>query len=207
MTVIGLTGPSGSGKGKISEILSEYGYKHIDADSIYHDILIPPSTCLDELVDTFGKEILNENKTLNRHKLAQIVFGDGNKEKLDTLNRITHRYVCDKIREILRYNESVAAQCCLLDVPLLFEAGLDSECDFVIAVLADASVRENRISDRDGIGIEDVKARMASQKQDEFYVKQADFVIYNNGDEDELRNSLSRILDSMALGGNRELLI
>ena len=93
MTVIGLTGPSGSGKGKIAEILSEFGVRHIDADAVYHNILIPPSECLDELVEEFGYSILNAGGRLDRRALASVVFGESNRDKLERLNKITHKYV------------------------------------------------------------------------------------------------------------------
>lgn len=201
MTVIGLTGPSGSGKGKIAEILSEYGIQHINADSVYHNILIPPSPCLDELVETFGYKILNAGGQLDRRALGAIVFGDENKQKLERLNSITHKYVCARIRQIIRYFESMDRKACVIDAPLLLESGLDRDCDFVISVLADAELRSRRISQRDDISLEAANLRIRSQKSDSFYIDGADIVIYNNGDEDQLRASLLDGLRNIDIGG------
>ena len=74
MLLIGLTGPSGAGKGLFCKVLKEYGIESIDADAVYHSLLIPPSPCLDALCNAFGKDILNQDQTLNRRRLADIVF-------------------------------------------------------------------------------------------------------------------------------------
>ena len=201
MTVIGLTGPSGSGKGKIAEILSEYGVQHINADSVYHNLLIPPSPCLDELVDNFGYGILNAGGQLDRRALAAIVFGDENMHKLEKLNSITHKYVCARIRQIIRYFDSINCKACVIDAPLLLESGLQNDCNFVISVLADKELRAQRIASRDNISLEDASLRINSQKPDSFYVNGGDVVIYNNGDEDNLRASLIGIFKEKCIGG------
>ena len=201
MTVIGLTGPSGSGKGKIAEFLSEYGIEHINADAVYHNILTPPSSCLDELVDTFGYSILNAGGQLDRRALAGIVFGNENEVKLEKLNRITHKYVCARIRQIIRYFDSISTKACVIDAPLLLESGLDCDCDFVISVLANKELRAQRIAKRDNISLEDANLRISSQKPDSFYVDGADIVVYNNGDKDALRASLLDILKDKNIGG------
>lgn len=201
MIVIGLTGPSGSGKGKIAEILSEYGVEHIDADSVYHNILIPPSPCLDELVENFGYKILNAGGQLDRRALASIVFGDENKQKIEKLNSITHKYVCARIRQIIRYFDNISCKACVIDAPLLLESGLGSDCDFVISVLADSKLRAQRIAVRDNISLEDANLRISSQKPDNFYVEGSDMVVYNNGSEEQLRASLLESLKNKDIGG------
>ena len=87
MLVIGLTGPTGAGKGVVSEIFAAHGIPVIDADAVYHQLLIPPSACLNELVYTFGPQILNPDNTLNRRALGSIVFSD--EAMLLQLNAIT----------------------------------------------------------------------------------------------------------------------
>ena len=201
MLVIGLTGPSGSGKGKIAEILSEYGVEHIDADAVYHNILIPPSQCLDELVETFGYGILNAGGQLDRRALSALVFGEENKERLGKLNCITHKYVCARIRQIIRYFESMDRRACVIDAPLLLESGLRNDCDFVISVLADKELRAQRIAKRDSISLEDARLRISSQKLDSYYMNGADIVLYNNGSEEQLRASLIESLKNKNIGG------
>lgn len=182
MRIIGLTGPSGSGKSAVAKLLSAYGFEHIDADAVYHNLLIPPSECLDELVCEFGERILNAGGMLDRKKLAAIVFADGNQDRLLKLISITHKYVKARIHLIIRHLETNGSKACVIDAPLLFEAGVDKDCEFVIAVLADSDVRASRISQRDCISLEAARARISSQKPDEFYSSNADHTVYNNSD-------------------------
>lgn len=201
MTVIGLTGPTGSGKGKVAEILSEYKIQHIDADAVYHNLLVPPSPCLDDIVEEFGYGVLNPGGQLDRRALSDIVFAEHSDNKLEKLNKITHKYVCARIRQIIRYFESIDTDACVIDAPLLFESGLDSDCNFVICVLADSGVRAQRISQRDGMEIEQAMMRISSQKSDNYYADRATYTLYNNGDENELRNNILGILKKAGLGG------
>ena len=194
MTVIGITGPSGSGKGECSKYLLRQGYSILDADAIYHDLLIPPSKCLDELVREFGKQILTAGGLLNRETLASLVFGEENRERLLKLNEISHRHVTDKIQKILCSMRAMGAPVCVIDAPLLIEAGLNSMCDFVIGVLADKDIRIKRIIARDNIDIERATRRIDSQKSDEFYINSSDYTVYNNSDKQALFDSLRDIL-------------
>ena len=194
MTVIGITGPSGSGKGECSKYLLRQGYSIIDADAIYHDLLIPPSKCLDELVREFGKQILTAGGLLNRETLASLVFGEENRERLLKLNEISHRHVTDKIQKILCSMRAMGAPVCVIDAPLLIEAGLSSMCDFIISVLADKEVRIERIIARDKIDRERAIRRIESQKSDEFYTQNSHHTVYNDADKNALWDSLSIIL-------------
>ena len=97
MKVLGLTGPTGAGKGTVAAVFAElYGIPSIDTDAVYHELLIPPSPCLDELVTAFGAEILRRDGTLDRPALSRIVFSDLSGEKQKLLNGITHKYVLDE---------------------------------------------------------------------------------------------------------------
>lgn len=200
MRVFGLTGPSGSGKSLVARLLCEYGFEHIDADAVYHNLLIPPSECLDELTREFGEGILNAGGMLDRKKLASIVFADGNQDKLEKLNRITHKYVHARIRLIMRHLEINGAVGCVIDAPLLFEAGVDRDCELVISVLADKTIRAERICARDGISYERAMARISSQKSDDFYVSRSEEVIYNNGDIEDVKRAVMTLMAK--LGGD-----
>ena len=194
MIIIGITGPSGSGKGAVSKIFGELGIRVIDADAVYHQIIAPPSPCLDELVLHFGAGILNLNGELDRVALAKLVFGEENKERLLLLNRITHKYVVEKIREMLSEFSLAGEKVCGIDAPLLVEAGLLSDCSFTVAVLAEPRLRAHRISARDRISIVSAIARIQSQKPDSFYIENTDVTLYNDGDLSSLSQEVMRIL-------------
>lgn len=194
MTVIGVTGPSGAGKGAVSKILNEkYGFPVIDADKVYHSLVSSTSPCLEEIKANFGECVIAPEGALDRHALGKLVLGEENRAKLELLNKITHKYVVD---EILRKLSFLKKECsvCIVDAPLLVEADLCRECDFTLAVLADKNVRAGRVAQRDGISIEAAMKRINSQKSDEFYVKNTDYILDNNSSIEDLEFSVCKIL-------------
>jgi len=194
MFVIGITGPSGAGKGAVSGFLISKNVNVIDADAVYHDVISPPSDCLDELVTHFGRQILDGSGALDRAQLAKLVFGEDNREKLELLNKITHKYVVARIREQIKEYALAGAEACAIDAPLLIEAGLTSDCNLTIAVISNKQTRAERIAKRDRIDINSAMARINSQKPDEYYVQGSDKVLYNNGALDELYEQLEKAL-------------
>lgn len=197
MLVIGLTGPSGAGKGAVSALFAEYGIPVIDADRVYHKLLIPPSPCLDALCMEFGATILSNDGTLNRKKLGEIVFGNSN--ALQKLNEISHRFVMEEIRNQLKKLRNKDLLAAVIDAPQLFEAGADRECNIVVSVLADKRLRLERIIERDDIDAESAMRRMDAQRSDEFFRTHSNYIIENNGSIDHLRPQVKRILAEMGV--------
>lgn len=182
--IIGLTGPSGAGKSLVASLMSGYGFPVIDADAVYHELLIPPSKCLDALVEAFSGQILNPDGTLNRPALSRIVFedSDAGREKKAQLNRITHRFVIEETHRRLDAYRAQGVRCAVIDAPLLLEANMHRDCNFTVAVLADKDVRLHRLLARDHATEQAILSRMRAQPDDEFYRSQVDAVLYNNGD-------------------------
>lgn len=201
MRIFGLTGPSGAGKGEVGAILRERGLAVIDTDRVYHELLIPPSPCLDALVDAFGRYILTEDGTLDRAMLASLVFADTDKarERHEMLNRITHRFVTERTSELLDAYRAEGYRAAVIDAPLLLEAGMDAICEAVIAVLADREVRLGRLLARDNKSREALVARLDAQPDDAFYRERARFVIENNGTRVDLERAVDAVLTD--LGG------
>lgn len=196
MKILGLTGQSGAGKGVVASLLKEHGIPAVDADAVYHELLIPPSPCLDELRAEFSDAILNADGTLNRPALSALVFAptDEGKARLRRLNEITHRYVVEQTLAMLEEYEKRGCRAAVIDAPLLIEAGLHRNCDHVIAVLADREIRIARLLERDRLSIEQISARLDAQKDASFYIEHADTLVYNNGTIDELKASVSALL-------------
>lgn len=184
MLIIGLTGPTGSGKGLFCRALLPLGIPSIDLDAVYHELLVPPSLCLDALTDAFGKEILNENGTLNRKALAAIVFNPEDPEvrasRITRLNGITHGFVMDRAFEILDEMQSRGVKAAILDAPALYEAGADKHCDLNVTVLASPETRVRRIMERDKLTEAEATARVSAQHPDSFYTERADAVLTND---------------------------
>lgn len=198
MVIIGITGPSGAGKGAVSAILAEkYGYKVIDADRVYHSIISAPSDCVRELSLTFGEDVLNENGGIDRKALSRKVFGEENRDKLLILNKITHKYVISEIEKTVKKQENNGADVCVIDAPLLIEAGVDTMCDHVLAVVADKEIRAKRIAERDGIDEKAALLRINSQKPESFYSDASDFLLTNNLGVKELELSVDNWLKDL----------
>ncbi len=192
MLIIGLTGPSGAGKGVVADLFARYGLPVVDADRIYHELLVPPSHCLDALTERFGKSILLPNGTLNRTELGSIVFTDPT--ALEALNAIAHRFVMEQVDRKMKQLRQNGTRAAILDAPQLFEAGADRSCGVIVSVLADKKIRTERIMKRDGIGPEAALRRFAVQKSDEFFRTHSDYVIENNGAPEQLPAQVKTIL-------------
>ena len=197
MTVIGLCGGSGSGKGTVARFFEGYGIPSIDADAVYRDITVPGGELIEKLALTFGTAILDENGGLNRAALAKIVFDPANKTELDKLNKITHEFVIRETVRRINAFESEGYEFVIFDAPLLFESGFNEKCGIIVSVVADKNVRIKRITARDGITPERAEARIASQLSDEYLIERSDFVIYNNGSEQELSAQVASIANKI----------
>ncbi|HHU84154.1 MAG TPA: threonylcarbamoyl-AMP synthase [Clostridiales bacterium] len=188
VSVIGLTGKTGSGKSTVARYFAENGYDIIDCDAITKELYLPDSELLAQLAEVFGDDILNSDKSLNRKKLADRAFSSDENTKL--LNSITHPAIFHKVIERIEDSKS-RYNSCVIDAPLLFETGLNKYCDITVAVIADESVRIERIMKRDNITFEQAKLRMNTQKlSDDYYRQHADYCIENSGDENELKSKL-----------------
>ncbi len=183
--IIGLTGGSGTGKSSACEFFKSKGFVVIDTDIISREVTGKGEPCLEEIVQAFGEDILDEEGNLLRHALGDIVFND--KEKLKLLNDITHKYIIEKTKDIINANKY---RHIVIDAPLLFESGLDKLCHIVACVLSEKANRIRRIVLRDGLSVEQVTARIESQPNDKFYISRCDVVLYNNGDMELLFDHL-----------------
>ena len=179
MKIIGITGASGSGKTTISQKFNQRkDTKVIDADKIVKEMAKPNTPYLLEIQKTFQKEaVIFENGTLNRPKLAQLIYKD--EESLKKLNRITFNYLIPRIVEEIK-NVSADIQRIVIDAPLLFEAHLDEYCDFTVALYVPDELKIKRICARDKISENVAKDRLKIQKSNEFYKQKADCVIIND---------------------------
>ena len=187
--IIGVTGPTGSGKGEVSKYLKSLRFIHIDFDVLSRDVQKKGSPCLKEITDAFGMDIIDTNGNLKRQELGKIVFSS--KEKLDILNAITHKYILKKADEIISRSKNSDI---ILDAPLLFEANLNKKCDYTLSVLAKKEIRLERIIKRDNLSKDDALRRIESQKDDNFYIEKSDFFVYNNESKDKLIKFLTQLL-------------
>ncbi len=195
MIVLGVTGQSGSGKGEFCSIMQSLGAKSLDTDLVARQVVRPGTKCLYELGKHFGPGIILANGEMDRKKVAQIVFSD--KKELEYLNKTTHKYIIEKIKEWLFECEIAGEKLLILDAPQLFEAGADEFCNFTLCVLADSDTRLSRIISRDKISREAAILRQDNQKDDKFFIDRCDFVVYNDGNRKGLKQKAEQIYNDL----------
>ena len=193
MKVIGLTGGIGAGKSTVSDYLREKEYVIFDADAISHEITAKGSPVLEQIAETFGREMILADGNLDRKRLASVVFSD--KEKKLQLEELTTKQVvkiiADRVEELRKSAEYAII---FVDAPLLFEAGVDAMTDLVWMVTADDEVRIARVMARDGASREDVLRRMANQMSNEEKIARSQEVIDNSQGKDELYQQIEALL-------------
>lgn len=190
--VIGLTGSIGTGKSTIANKFRELNIPVIDADVIAREVVEPDTETYRKIVETFGEEILHDDRTLNRKALGSIVFSDEHKRK--QLNAIIHPAIR---KEMLRQRDEwieKGKECIVLDIPLLYESKLTHFVDKVIVVYVDEDVQLQRIVERDQSSKEEAKRRIAAQIPVAEKAKKADAVIDNNGTKEDSYAQLKKIL-------------
>lgn len=192
LVTIGLTGPTGAGKSSLRPVFERSGFAYIDTDLIAREVVTPPSPLLKRLAEEFGSDLINPDGTLNRALTAQRAFATS--EAQARLNGLTHPAITAQTQELIALAKAQGLHA-LVDAPLLFEAGMEKICYRVIAVLAQRERRIARIIERDSISRDVAESRMARQHDDEFYFSRADYVLYNNGTEEELIASAQLIVD------------
>lgn len=183
------------GKTTLCEIIKEkYNSKIIDADKIAKKLSNDTSSkYYEKMAELFGKESILEDGSLDRKKIAQIIYKD--EDKRLALNNLTFKFVVDEIKEEVK--KSNDKDYVVIDAPLLFEANLEKICDKVIAVIAIDENKIDRICKRDNIEKEVALKRLSIQNNDEYYIRKADFVIYNDKDVENLEKSFEKILEEI----------
>jgi dephospho-CoA kinase len=185
---LGLSGGIGSGKSTVSKILSDLGAVVIDADVIAKEVLLPGTAGFESAVSTFGSTILDNEGTIDRKRLAKLVFE--NPKELAKLEAIVHPAVVARVTEIR--NSLPESAVVVYDTPLMFEKQLQGQFDKVLMVVSDKELRRTRLLER-GLELGDIEARMANQATDEQRAKIADFVIENNGTIEQLREQVAKV--------------
>jgi len=192
MKIIGVTGGIGAGKSSVSEILRELGAKVIDADQISKQETEPGKPAWKEIVDTFGKEILLPDKTINRKELAKIVFRSESKRLF--LERIIHDRVTLEMRKMIKDIEATGFNGVIsLDVPIPVHSGFLDVVDSVWVVTCREEERIRRVMDRSGMEYSDAKNRIRAQMPQNEYIRLADEVIENEGNLEELKQKVHKL--------------
>lgn len=178
MYKVGITGGIGSGKSTVCRMLAERGVALYDADSRAKELMASSEALRKALIENFGAETFTA-EGLNRAYLAERVFND--KEQLRLLNSLVHPAV---IADFEAWAEAQEGSYVLFESAILFEAGLESRVDAVVAVMAPESLRVERVMERDGHSHEQVMARIKNQMSDDERSDRAKYSIVNIDIED-----------------------
>jgi dephospho-CoA kinase len=196
MLIVGLTGGVASGKTAASQVLKEEGAYIIDADQIARELVRPHQPAWNELIRAFGKEILQEDGSLHRKKLADKVFADPKQRK--RLNQILHPRIKEEMdRRTKEIGQKDPEAIVVIDAPLLVELGDHHEMDKLIVVNSTQTQQIERLKDRDGISPEEALRILSSQMPLGEKVKLADFVIGNEGSLEETKKRAREVFKEL----------
>lgn len=188
---IGLTGSIAVGKTFVAEVLSELGCPVLDADLTARHVVEPKTTGWMQIVEHFGAEVLNSDLTLNRAKIAAIVFAD-EKERL-MLNSIVHPLVFAEQNEWLRNRAAENAKIAVVDAALMIESGGYQRFDKIIVVWCQPALQLERLMRRSNLSIEEARARIKAQMPQEEKKGFADFLIDSSNGFAETRQQVVRL--------------
>ena len=196
--IIGLTGGIASGKSTVGRMLSEQNFPVIDTDKLARKVVEPGKPALKELVKTFGTEILKDDKTLDRHRMLEMILIDAGTRRL--VENIIHPYVFKRMDQTLQQLAASGNNIVIVEVPLLFEAGWQDLFDYIVSVIAPEPICIKRLAERKQMSIDKASRWMATQIPQEVKAKKSDYVVHNNAGLDELQiqvNRLSRLLKQL----------
>jgi dephospho-CoA kinase len=176
MLRVGLTGSIAVGKSFVTSIFSELGCHTLDADRTARQVVLPGSPGLQAVVNAFGEDVLNEDRTLNRQQLGAVVFGD--EEKRQQLNHILHPFIIARQDEIMREWEKEDPQGIgIIDAALMIESGGYKRFDKLIVVHCRPEVQLERLMLRSGLSRDEAQARIDSQMPQAEKQRFADYLI------------------------------
>lgn len=195
MKLVGLTGGIASGKSTVAAILCRLGASIINADELAREVVQPGEDAWKEILETFGPDILHEDKTLNRKKLRKIVFENpAARKKLEGIIHPRVRALAERrIRELAKAGCSVI----VYEVPLLFEAQIHLWLRPVILVACNIETQKKRLLQRDHVTEIQAQQHLDAQMSLEEKRKLADYIIENDGDLQELEQKVSAVLQQI----------
>lgn len=193
--VVGLTGGTGCGKSEAARYLSELGAKHIDADAISRSLTAVDGDAIPEIKRVFGEEVFAADGSLNRRALHDLVFSSiAHKRALEgIIHPLVQRKTIDEIQAAGEHGFAVV----ILDVPLLFESGMDVLCDETWTMSAPEEIQIERICQRDDLSEDQARARIAGQMSMEDRNARADKVIRSDRTIEKTRAELSQLYQQL----------
>ena len=189
MITIGITGGVGAGKSTVLDFLEErYQAYVMKADEIGHLVMEPGQACYEPVTALFGKQVIKEDKTIDRRQVSDVVFS--HPEMLEKLNKIIHPAVKQYIREQLLLKKQQGQKVCVVEAALLLEDHYQEFCDTIWYIHTDEEIRIQRLMENRGYTREKSVSIIASQAPEVFFRANADYVVVNNGDFAQTRRQI-----------------
>ncbi|PKB79829.1 MAG: dephospho-CoA kinase [SAR202 cluster bacterium Io17-Chloro-G9] len=188
MLVIGLTGSIGTGKSEVARLLESLGAVLIDADQVGHEAYSPNTESWREVVEAFGRDILQESGEIDRRKLGAIVFSDP--QQMEKLNGIMHPRMAGMVGERIEKLRGQGTQVVVVEAAVLFEAKWDYLVDEVWTTDSPVEAVIQRLRDRNGLPEEEVRKRINSQMNREERLARSHVVLDNSGDVAKLKQAV-----------------
>lgn len=195
---LGLTGGIATGKTTAANILKDFGAEIVDADKIAHKIMEPDGPAYSDVVQFFGNNILNDDGSINRNKLGEIVFS--NSELRQKLEKITHPLIVKEIEKRLENDNNI-----VLVAPLLFEVGLERLVDVVWVIYCSRLTQIKRLKNRDNLDDNAANIRIDAQMPLQEKIENADLAIENEGSIEDLKSKLRVAWEKWQKGDEYEL--
>lgn len=196
MKWIGLTGGIATGKSTVSKILKAQGVPVVDADAIAREVVALGTPGLKLVESHFGKDVLHSDGSLDRRKLGQAVFG--NPQKLLQLENILHPLIQAETAQQKKKYQDKGEAFAVYDVPLLFEKKLESQFDAIIVVTAKEELQKQRMKSRDQLSDDEIAKRLASQVPMDMKIKKANWVIFNEGNLQDLEKEVLNLIKNFS---------
>lgn len=192
MLLVALTGGIATGKSVVARILKEKGCYIQNADQLAHELMQPETSVWENLVAHFGPSILNFNGTIDRAKLAAIVFRD--EEERDYLNKITHPAIMEKIKlTISQLKQEQKHDIYVTEAALVIESGLQDFYDRLVLTHCKKEIQLARLMNRNGLTEEEALLRLNSQLPDEKKMPFAHYLIDTSGSIEETIEQTERL--------------
>lgn len=191
MITIGITGTIGSGKSTVAGIMHELGAAVINADEVGHEVYLPGTAGWDEVVNTFGEDILAPDLIIDRCKLGELVFNSP--EALSSLDAIMRPIILEEVRSRLAELRGKGTRVAVLEAALLVEAGWEGLVDEVWVTTAPLDVIMKRLAAKKQWSPEQVRQRIAAQNPVSLQIKSADLVIDTDKPLPELKAEIAQI--------------
>ena len=184
MKIIGITGGVGAGKSTVLDHLEkQYNACVLQADKLGHLVMEPGGICYGQVIALFGKQIIKNDKTIDRKMVSDVVFAhEEMRQKLDDIiHPAVKSYILDKIEE----QKKAGCTLMIVEAALLLEDHYDAFCDKVWYIHTDQEIRIERLMSSRGYTREKAENIIARQATEGFFREHADYIIQNNGDLDE----------------------